>query len=139
MVNQVNPKRKGPLVKVRAIEALVVELRAELAVLDELPHPHASPNAGLLTICPKDCPVGNQQYALRATLKCLWNDRQAALEENLKSRQKSVQQPTITLDMYDAAWEKVKDGKAPRKRLAAELLLTRQGLEKWEKRNLPKR
>jgi hypothetical protein len=127
----------GSLVRLRAIDKLIAERRAELAELNEAQHPHADP-ASLtpLTPCPERCPIAIRQHAVRAVLKCLWVDRQAALEENARSREASVRRPTITLEMYTAAWEKVKDGKTPRTSLAKELLVTPEGLRKWEKRNL---
>lgn len=138
-MRQKQPRRKGPLAKWREIAKRVAKLNAEMTLVDALPHPHAMRYAGVLLICPRDCPVDKQKAAIAVELRSLRKEQDAVLLDNLRSREKSVQRPTITREMYDEAWDKVKDERAPRRRLAEELLVTRQGLAEWEKRNLRKR
>ena len=133
-------RRKGPVVKLEQIDRLTARIKRAQRALEDAPHPHAQESrpgvATILNVCPRGCPVEARQLALYKRQMRLDKLQRAVLIELARARAKARRKGAeVTREMYEQAREIAASSKHPRRKLAEQLLLSREGLRKLEEKN----
>jgi hypothetical protein len=155
-----SPQRKGPVVKLERIDRLVARVRRQNEALDSAPHSHGENTPQSVKIvrekitgrrwpvaqsilqggCPSDCPLQARRVMLSKRLMRLGKIQRAVLEQLARARVRARRAGSIvTREMYEQASARASRSKQPRKELARQLGMSRQGLLDWEAKHLRKR